>query len=146
MDWEWVKFRRPFSIGSEEGAILAPEAVTAIKSRMHSCSWDRSEGVRRSGLAEEIHDAKIEVTGGMSSAWAVVPFVFGESVVCSGRAFVEACPSACFAGMDVSFLMKPLTLTDFRIRSTSELTFVSVKDSWLGAESIAMVAEVFKGF
>jgi len=55
-------------MGSEEGAILAPEAVTAMKSRMHSCSCDRREGVRRSGLAEDIHDAKIEVTGGISCA------------------------------------------------------------------------------
>ena len=60
-----------------------------------------------------------------------MPFVFGgsDSVVCSGEAFVEACPSDCLTGSEVSFLMKPLTLTDFSIRSTSELMFVSVKDS-----------------
>lgn len=99
-------------------------------------------------MAVEIQEDRIEVTGGMAWAWGVVPLVFCGCSVCSGRASVGAWVSAGFDGREAPFLMKPLTLMEFSIRSTSELMLDSSNAPLLGGkpfdvlEAVAGIAPV----
>lgn len=129
----WVKNTMPFRMGWDDDAVVAPDAVTAMKSRRHSCSCERNLVVSRVVFAEEMKPANIDVTGGISGGLVLSALVsLATSGACSSRFGVGCvgdricCKDLARGGCLLSD-MKPLTLIEFRIRSTSDATLTSFR-------------------